>query len=156
MPSAASVSFVAFVHWSEARGFVSFIGDRRSGGDAVVFGGLVDSWETAGGFWTSCADAGRMPRKMMLTAIRRDILNVFELQAYQTASSLRASRENGEAFSRLCGIRGASTRGLAAYEDGSGSSAARMCASMGHACLLTVKKDCVRGEGRCIGREIDI
>ena len=82
-PSAASVVFVTFVHWSEARGFVSSVGNRRSGGDVVVFGGLVVSCESSvGGVWTSCADTGRMPRKMMLTAIRRDILNVIELRAH--------------------------------------------------------------------------
>ena len=66
------VAFVAFVHWSVARGSIPFVGPNRSGGSVSVV--LADSCDNfAGGFCTSCAETTEKPRIASSTAIRKYI-----------------------------------------------------------------------------------
>ena len=80
LSAADDVAFVAFVHWSVARGSVPFVGPNRSGGSVSVV--LVDSCDTfGGGFCTSCAETTEKLRKVSLTAMRKYILDVIEQRA---------------------------------------------------------------------------
>ena len=56
------VAFVAFVHWSVARGSIPVVGPNRSGGSGSVSVVLADSCDSfAGGFCTSCAETTEKP-----------------------------------------------------------------------------------------------
>ena len=104
------VAFVAFVHWSVARGSVPFVGPNGSGGSVSVV--LIDSCDSfAGGFCTSCAETTEKLRKASLTAIRKYILDVIEQPARLSNSELRVHlRQRGSLQKYMWDVRGPHAR----------------------------------------------